>query len=116
MHRCLPKRARVSFLFHMHTYTHAQKSGLCAVCKSEQAAAAALGYTQVSWDNASGEEKQPASTEKAWAELTAKEKAAASVLGYTAKSWDNDSGEEPQPASFNDKYWDELYTCGQNRS
>ena len=84
-----------------------------SACKDEQAAATALGYTQVLWDNASGKEKQPASADKAWAELTPKERAAATVLGYTAKSWDNESGAEPQPASA-DKYWAELTSCGED--
>ena len=69
-----------------------------------------LGYTQVSWDNLSGEEQQPWSSIKSWASLTANEKAAAAVLGYTATTWDNDSGSEPQPASAF-KSWAELTSC-----
>ena len=36
-----------------------------------------LGYTQVSWDNLSGQEQQPWSSIKSWASLTDNEKAAA---------------------------------------
>ena len=82
-------------------------------CNSEQAAAEALGYTQVSWDNLSGKEKQPSSIDKHWSELTDKEKAAAVVLGYSATSWDDESGSEPQPASA-DKHWAELTACGED--
>ena len=71
-----------------------------------------LGYTQVSWDNESGEEKQPASADKYWANLTDSEKAAARVLGYTEKAWDDESGSEAQPASAI-KHWDELTSCGE---
>ena len=71
-----------------------------------------LGYTQVSWDNKSGKEKQPASADKAWAELTRSERAAVMVLGYTATTWDNESGSEPKPASAK-KYWAELRACGE---
>ena len=72
-----------------------------------------LGYTQKNWDNP--KEKQPASAEKYWAELTDSERAAAAVLGYTGKIWDNDSGTEKQPASA-DKYWIELTSCGESRA
>ena len=75
----------------------------------------ALGFTQASWDNLSGQEKQPSSVEKYWDELTDKEKAAATVLGYTATTWDNESGSEPQPASA-DKSWNELRSCGESHS
>ena len=71
-----------------------------------------LGYTQVSWDDASGEETQPASGDKHWANLTETEKVAAMFLGYTGTIWDNDSGSEPQPASAI-KHWDELTSCGE---
>ena len=71
-----------------------------------------LGYIQVSWDDASGEETQPASADKHWANLTESEKAAAVFLGYNGTIWDNDSGSEPQPAS-DIKHWDELTSCGE---
>ena len=72
-----------------------------------------LGYTQVSWDNDSGEELQPWSLIKSWASLSANEKIAASFLGYSQKSWDNESGLEPQPPSVV-KSWDEQSVCGKN--
>ena len=53
---------------------------------SGQQAAVLLGYTQVSWDNASGKEAQPASASKKWGDLTAQEKSAATVLGYKCAS------------------------------
>ena len=71
-----------------------------------------LGYIQVSWDDASGAEIQPASNAKFWDDLTEAEKAAAVFLGYTGTIWDNDSGSEPQPASAI-KHWDELTSCGE---
>ena len=74
-----------------------------------------LGYTEVSWDNLSGEEVQPWSSLKSWAVLTENEKAAAVLLGYTEKSWDNDSGSEAQPASYN-KFWSELTVCGEAKA
>ena len=52
-----------------------------------------MGFTQVSWDNESGKEPQPASSSKSWADLTAVEKSAAAVLGYSQPSWD-----DPWPA------------------
>ena len=64
----------------------------------------------MSWDNDSGQETQPASDDKAWAELTANERAAAAVLGYTATSWETGA---PQPASEN-KLWSELTVCGED--
>ena len=54
---------------------------------TQQQAAVVLGYTQVSWDNASGKEAQPASASKKWANLTTAEKSAATVLGYTEQTW-----------------------------
>ena len=74
-----------------------------------------LGFTQVSWDNLSGQELQPWSSIKSWSQLTGEEKKAAEVLGYNQKAWDNDSGSEPQPAS-GDKSWAEMTSCtnGQN--
>ena len=47
-----------------------------------------LGYTQASWDNDSKQEKQPASSEKYWGQLTHDERAAAAVLGYSELTWD----------------------------
>ena len=84
-------------------------------CDSEQAGAVVLGYTQVSWDNESGNEPQPLSSNKAWAGLTNNEKTAAGLLGYTETTWDNVSGNEPQPAST-DKSWVELTPCGESIS
>ena len=70
-----------------------------------------LGYTQVSWDNLSGQEQQPWSSDKFWASLTDNEESAAVLLGYTQKAWDNESGSEQQPhSSF--KSWRELTACG----
>ena len=80
-------------------------------CNSEQAAARVLGFTQVSWDNLSGQEKQPISFDKNWMALTQHEQAAAIALGYTKTTWDNMSGSEAQPASV-DKAWSELTSCG----
>ena len=86
---------------------------LPSACNSEQAAVVALGFTQVSWDNMSGEEPQPSSwMYKFWDELTDNEKAAVTLLGYSQVSWDNDSGSEPQPASAY-KGWSELTSCGE---
>ena len=81
-------------------------------CNSEQAAAGVLGFTQVSWDDVSGEEKQPVSSDKYWKSLTQHQQAAAIVLGYTKAIWDNMSGSEPQPASAY-KGWSELTSCGE---
>ena len=77
---------------------------------SEQVAAEVLGYTQVSWENLSGNEPQPSSHTKYWSELRHSERVAAVVLGYTGKVWDNESGSEPRPASV-DKQWSELSPC-----
>ena len=70
-----------------------------------------MGYTHLSWENLSGDELQPWSSIKSWADLTENEKTAATVLGYTDAIWDNTLGAEPQPLSFY-KYWDELTKCG----
>ena len=83
---------------------------MLSACNSETAAARALGYNQVSWDNLSGQEDQPSSAFKTWKLLTDNEKVAAGLLGYTQKTWDNDSGSEPQPGSIT-KTWAELSTC-----
>ena len=73
-----------------------------------------LGYTKVSWDNESGQARQPLTSFKSWAQLTANEKAGAALLGYTQASWDNVSGSEAQPASAS-KSWDELVVCGEGK-
>ena len=86
---------------------------LPSACISEQAAAKALGYTQVSWEDVSGKERQPSHTDKSWLQLTAQEKAALTVLGYTAKTWNDVSGKETQPASAS-KTWGKLSVCGEN--
>ena len=71
-----------------------------------------LGYTRISWDDGSGQEQQPASADKYWANLTHSERAAAAILGYTETTWDADPDTtEQQPASFY-KHWDELTSCG----
>ena len=90
-----------------HTFTFI----LPSACNGEQAAAVVLGYTQASWDNLSGEEKQPWSASKAWHELSTNQKAAALLLGYTQITWENESGSEPQPVSAT-KSWAELTACG----
>ena len=69
-----------------------------------------MGYTQVSWDNESGKEKQPSSAKKRWDKLTHLERVAAVVLGYTGSMWDK-GGKKHQPASAS-KYWAELTSCG----
>jgi len=69
---------------------------------NERAAAVALGYTAINWDN-----PKPASANKDWSELKDQEKVAAGVLGYTGKSWDSHSGAVSQPASAS-KSWSEL--------
>ena len=71
-------------------------------CLSERAAAQALGYTQASWDNLSGNEAEPASADKLWSALSKKEKEAVLVLGYSQLAWDN-----PWPAA-GDKYFAQL--------
>ena len=77
---------------------------------SERAATIVLGYTQVSWDDESGEEQQPLTNFLSWAALTDEEKAAGTLLGYTATNWNNVSGSEPQPAVAG-KSWSELTSC-----
>ena len=66
-----------------------------------------MGYTQVSWDNESGKEPQPASSSKSWADLTAVEKRAAVALGYSQLLWDY-----PWPAAA-DKQFAELTAAQQ---
>ena len=65
-----------------------------------------LGHTQTSWDNYSGNERQPASEDKDWSELTDSEKAAALVLGYDQGMWDG-LEKAPQPPTA-DMAWSEL--------
>ena len=79
-------------------------------CEAERAGAIVLGYTQVSWDDLSGETRQPWAASKSWRAFTDNEKRAAGLLGYTETTWDNDSGSEPQPASAY-KYWVDLTAC-----
>ena len=74
-----------------------------------------LGYDKNSWDNESGEEKEPWIARQFWTSLTTTQRAAASYLGYTETLWDDASGVEPQPAVF-DKYWDEMTSCGGSAS
>ena len=69
-----------------------------------------LGYSQVSWDNESGEEQQPVTQFLSWAALTDDEKAAGTLLGYNATRWDNVSRSEAEPAVV-DKSWSELTSC-----
>ena len=80
---------------------------------SEQSAAGVLGYTKKSWDNKSGKETLPATSEKKWSQLTDAEKDAAKVLGFNKISWDNKSGMEKQPAST-DKKWSKLSSSGED--
>ena len=42
-----------------------------------------LGYDKNSWDNESGEEKEPWIARQFWTSLTTTQRAAASYLGYT---------------------------------
>ena len=84
-------------------------------CQSELNAARMLGYTQVTWDDYTGEERQPASLKKFWHMLTAGEKAGANALGYTQKVWDDRSSKEMRPASHT-MNWAELTTCGKQPS
>ena len=71
---------------------------------------AVLGYTQASWDNKSGREKQPSSSKKYWNQLTMRERAAAAALGYTEWKWDK-GDKSDEPASAN-KHWTALTACG----
>ena len=68
-----------------------------------------LGYTQVSWDNKSGKEKQPSSSKRHWGDLTHSESVAAVALGYTGARWDK-GGKKDESASA-EKYWAELDAC-----
>ena len=93
------------------TGNSARSTGTAPVAKtflpSEQEAATLLGWTEVSWDSATGTARQPAVMDKDWTELSTKEQAAARALGFTQTTWDNASGEEPEPA-VRDKDWSEL--------
>merc|ERR1711939_1123321 len=81
-------------------------------CNSERAAAVTLGYTQASWDNLSGKERQPWSADKHWYELSDKEQAAAALFGYTQKTWEGMSdGKHVVSSDQADKKWSELTTC-----
>ena len=73
-----------------------------------------LGYTEVSWNNFSGEELQPWSYIKSWVHLSENEKQAAVFLGYTEKSWDDYSGSEPKPPVHNTG-WADLTVCGKKQ-
>ena len=75
-------------------------------CNSEQDAARVLGHTQTSWDNDSGRERQPASEDKDWSQLTDRERAAALRLGFNRGMWDG-LATGPQPATA-DMAWSEL--------
>merc|ERR1719502_1114892 len=75
-----------------------------AIHQDEQAAAAALGFTQETWDDESA--GQPPCTELDWADLTPNQRTAAETLGYTQRSWDDESA--PQPPSA-DKDWADLF-------
>ena len=76
--------------------------------RDRERAAAALGYSQRTWDNESGSERQPSTENKSWDELTGNEQTAAGVLGYNRRSWDG-----PQPDSVY-KSWSELTSCGEH--
>lgn len=76
------------------------------VCKSEQAALAALGYTKLTWDNDSGFEQKPWSFIKSWSFLTNNEKDAAKILGFTKKSWEKNR----RPRIY-EKKWDDMTSC-----
>ena len=73
-----------------------------------------LGYTPVTWDNESGQERLPWSATKSWAALSSNEKDAAGALGYTELTWDNESGAEPQPLSAA-KSWAQMTACGDGK-
>ena len=72
-------------------------------------AAKVLGYTQLSWDNKYGKEKQPATAKKYWDGLTEAQRLAAIALGYNGKIWDKDKKLPPAM----EKHWAKLTTsCG----
>ena len=70
-----------------------------------------LGYTQVSWDNASGNERKPLAARKKWASLTDNEKLAVGLLGFTEMSWSTGLGYTIRSSSSIDKRWSELTVC-----
>ena len=85
---------------------------LPSACNSEQAGAVVLGYTQASWDNLSGKERQPWSADKHWFELSDGEHAAAALFGYTEKTWESMSdGKHVVSSDQADKEWSQLTTC-----
>ena len=92
------------------TYLIITYTVVSSACESENVGAVTLGYTKLSWDNESGQERKPLASFKSWAQLTANEKAGALLLGYTQSTWDDVSGSETPPAST-DKSWDELTVC-----
>ena len=71
--------------------TRSLNDTVLSACDSEQAAAAVLGYSQVTWDNESGMERVPASAAKSWSALSDNEKEAAAVLGYSQVTWDGET-------------------------
>ena len=83
-----------------------------AECDSEQAAAAALGYDEASWDDESGKARTPLAARLPWTELPLVLKRAAKLLGYTQVTWGSRDTVATQPASFY-KQWTELTTCGE---
>ena len=76
---------------------HANDTSLTSGCYSEQKAAIVLGFTEVTWDNWSGSEPQPATLDIPWENLTDDEKAAATYLGFGQRSWDT---REPRAAKL----------------
>ena len=85
---------------------------LPSACQSEQAAAAVLGYRQVSWDNESGQERQPWQSRMIWASMTSVQRRAVVLLGFTQDTWDGRSEPSLRPASYSKK-WSELTACGE---
>ena len=72
---------------HQATYANRTHTVTTKTLTLQQEAAALLGYTQVSWDNASGKEVQPETASKKWTDLTTIQKSSALVLGYNEKTW-----------------------------
>jgi len=75
-------------------------TGITAIVLSRHQAAALLGYNQVSWDNESGKQTQPASASKQWSQLTATERSAATALGYPEQKWSKISQSKAKWSSF----------------
>ena len=71
-----------------------------------------LGYTKITWDNESGDQKQPWAAIQFWSALSVKERRAALYLGWAEATWNNVGGNEPQPP-INKKFWDEISVCGE---